>query len=144
MTVVFNNLHLDNFEEETKESDWKSNQADCDIRDYGKEVHSLEIEFNKTCDKLQKASESLERKEKMHREEEGDVSALSRRIRLMEEEAKKSEENLAGTVTRLATASKKADDILKKVKAVGNTCINNVVSLEELDNKPEGFHQDGC
>ena len=56
MTVVFNNLHLDNFEEETKESDWKSNQADCDIRDYGKEVHSLEIEFNKTCDKLQKAS----------------------------------------------------------------------------------------
>ena len=88
--------------------------------------------------------ESLERKEKMHREEEGDVSALSRRIRLMEEEAKKSEENLAGTVTRLATASKKADDILKKVKAVENTCMNNVVTLEELDNKPEGFHQDGC
>ena len=62
MTVVFNNLHLDNFEEETKESDWESNQADCDTRDYGKEVHSLEIEFNKTCDKLQKASKSLERK----------------------------------------------------------------------------------
>ena len=84
--------------------------------------------------------ESLERKEKMHREEEGGVSALSRRIMLTEEEAKKSEENLARTVSRLATTSKKADDILKKVKA----CVNNVVTLEELDNKPEGFHQNGC
>ena len=76
----------------------------------------------------------------MHREEEGDVSALSRRIRLMEEEAKKSEENLARTVSRLATTSKKADNILKKAKA----CVNNVVTLEELDNKSGGFHQDGC
>ena len=47
---------IHNFEEETKESNRRSDQADCDIRDYGKEVHSLEIEFNKTCDKLQKAS----------------------------------------------------------------------------------------
>merc|ERR1711963_837957 len=86
-----------------------------------------------TCDKLQKATESLEEKEKMYREVEGDVSALSRRIMLMEEEAKKSEENLAGTVTKLATTSKEADNILKKVKAVESTCMNNEVTLEELD-----------
>merc|ERR1719230_2423634 len=89
-----------------------SDQADCDIRDYGKKVHGLEIEFDETCDKLQKASESLEEKEKMYREVEGDVSALSRRIMLMEEEA---------------------DNILKKVKAVESTCMNNEVTLEELD-----------
>merc|ERR1719367_632019 len=69
----------------------------------------------------------------MYREVEGDVSALSRRIMLMEEEAKKSEENLAGTVTKLATTSKEADNILKKVKAVESTCMNNEVTLEELD-----------
>merc|ERR1712226_141170 len=97
---------IHNFEEETKESNRRSDQADCDIRDYGKKVHGLEIEFDETCDKLQKATESLEEKEKMYREVEGDVSALSRRIMLMEEEAKKSEENLAGTVTKLATTSK--------------------------------------
>merc|ERR1719464_738777 len=51
----------------------------------------------------------------------------------MEEEAKKSEENLAGTVTKLATTSKEADNILKKVKAVESTCMNNEVTLEELD-----------
>ena len=76
----------------------------------------------------------------MYKEEEGDVSALFRRIMLMEEKAKKSKENLARTVSRLATTSKTADNILKKVKA----CVNNVVTLEELENKPEGFHQDGC
>merc|ERR1712139_102479 len=96
-------------------------------------VHGLEIEFDETCDKLQKATESLEEKEKMYREVEGDVSALSRRIMLMEEEAKKSEENLAGTVTKLATTSKEADNILKKVKAVESTCMNNEVTLEKLD-----------
>merc|ERR1711936_67139 len=121
------------FEDETKESNRRSDQADCDIRDYGKKVHGLEIEFDETCDKLQKATESLEEKEKMYREVEGDVSALSRRIMLMEEEAKKSEENLAGTVTKLATTSKEADNILKKVKAVESTCMNNEVTLEELD-----------
>merc|ERR1712156_847403 len=124
---------MGNFEEETKESNRRSDQADCDIRDYGKKVHGLEIEFDETCDKLQKATESLEEKEKMYREVEGDVSALSRRIMLMEEEAKKSEENLAGTVTKLATTSKEADNILKKVKAVESTCMNNEVTLEELD-----------
>merc|ERR1712045_548353 len=121
------------FEDETKESNRRSDQADCDIRDFGKKVHGLEIDFDETCDKLQKATESLEEKEKMYREVEGDVSALSRRIMLMEEEAKKSEENLAGTVTKLATTSKEADNILKKVKAVESTCMNNEVTLEELD-----------
>merc|ERR1712156_543164 len=122
-----------NLRASTKMAADNEQKLDCDIRDYGKKVHGLEIEFDETCDKLQKATESLEEKEKMYREVEGDVSALSRRIMLMEEEAKKSEENLAGTVTKLATTSKEADNILKKVKAVESTCMNNEVTLEELD-----------
>merc|ERR1711881_773661 len=100
---------MGNFEEETKEANRRSDQADCDIRDYGKKVHGLEIELDETCDKLQKATESLE------------------------EEAKKSEENLAGTVTKLATTSKEADGILKKVKVFESKCMNNEVSIEEYD-----------
>merc|ERR1711956_162578 len=124
---------INGFEEETKESNRRSDQADVDIRDFGKKVHSLEIDFDETCDKLQKATESLEEKDKMYREVESDVCSLSRRIMLMEEEAKKSEENLAGTVTKLAVTSKEADNILKKVKTVESTCMNNEVTLEELD-----------
>merc|ERR1712046_531667 len=52
---------------------------------------------------------------------------------LMEEEAKKSEENLAGTVTKLANTSKDADAILKKVKAVESTCMHGEVTIEEYD-----------
>ena len=51
----------------------------------------------------------------------------------MEEEAKKAETTLASTVTKLATSSKEADEVLKKVKVVENKCMNNEVTLEELD-----------
>ena len=40
--------------------------------------------YDETNDKLQKATESLEEKEKMFKEVEADVSALSRRIMLAE------------------------------------------------------------
>merc|ERR1712072_407662 len=52
----------------------------------------------------------------------------------MEEESKKSEQTLADTVIKLALSSKDADVILKKVKFIENKCMNNEVTLEELDN----------
>merc|ERR1712215_535729 len=117
------------FEEDTKEAVGRADQADCDIRDYGKKVQSLEIGFDETNNKLTKANESLEEAEKQFKEVEGDVSALSRRIMLMEEEDKKSAETLCQTVTKLAVTSKDADTVLKSVKAVENTCLNNEVTL---------------
>merc|ERR1719315_661120 len=51
----------------------------------------------------------------------------------MEEESKKSEQNLADTVTKLALSSREADGILKKVKVFESKCMNNEVTLEELD-----------
>merc|ERR1711942_482202 len=81
---------IQKFEDQTKESNRVADQADCDIRDYGKKVYGFEIEFDETNDKLNKALEALE-------EVEADIAALTRRIMLMEEEAKKSEQNLANT-----------------------------------------------
>jgi len=109
---------IHNFEEETKESNRRSDQADCDIRDYGKKVHGLEIEFDETCDKLQKATESLEEKEKMYREVEGDVSALSHRIMLMEEEAKKSEENMKSLETSAEKAVEREEKLKEKILSI--------------------------
>jgi len=121
------------FEEATKEASARADQADCDIRDYGKKVQQFEIGFDETNDKLLKANESLEEADKHFKEVEGDVSALTRRIMLMEEEDKKSAEVLCGTITKLAVTSKSADSVLKTVKTVENTCLNNEVTLEELD-----------
>jgi len=121
------------FEDKTAESNAICDQCDCDIRDYGKKVHGYEIDFDETNDKLQKVTLLLEEKEKSFKEVESDISALSRRISLMEEEAKKSEVGLADTVTKLALSSKEADGILKKVKVFESKCMNNEVTLEELD-----------
>ena len=89
--------------------------------------------MDETSEKLVKATESLEEKEKTYKEVEADVAALSRRIMLMEEESKKAEENLASTVTKLATTSKDADNILKKVKVFESKCMNNEMAIEEYD-----------
>jgi len=121
------------FEDLTKQYTATADQADCDIRDYGKKVQNLEIGFDETNDKLTKATESLEEKEKTFKEVESDVSALSRRIMLMEEEAKKSEQTLADTVTKLAVTSKEADTVLKAVKVVESKNMNNEVVIEDLD-----------
>merc|ERR1719492_503842 len=42
-------------------------------------------------------------------------------------------DTLCNTVTKLAFTSKNADQILKAVKVVENTCLNNEVTIEELD-----------
>merc|ERR1711963_176333 len=121
------------FEEATREAAARADQADCDIRDYGKKVQQLEIGFVETNDKLTKATESLEEAEKQFKEVESDVSALTRRIMLMEEEDKKSAEQLCQTITKLALTSKAADNVMKTIKVVENTCLNNEVTIEELD-----------
>merc|ERR1712106_261213 len=122
-----------NFEDEAKEAVARANQADCDIRDYGKKVQQFEIGFDETNDKLTQAGSQLEEADKHFKEVEADIAALTRRIMLMEEEDKKSAENLCNTITKLALTSKQADTTLKAVKVVESTCMNNEVTLEELD-----------
>merc|ERR1712042_287794 len=124
---------IKNYEDKTKEFTAAADQADCDIRDYGKKVQGLEIAYDETNDKLTKATESLEEADKQFKEVEGDVAALTRRIMLMEEEDKKSADTLCNTITKLAITSKSADTVLKAVKVVENTCLNNEVTIEELD-----------
>merc|ERR1712212_516198 len=121
------------FEEATREASSRADQADCDIRDFGKKVQNLEMSYDETNDKLTKATESLEEADKQFKEVEGDVAALTRRIMLMEEEDKKGADNLCNTVTKLALTSKSADTVLKAVKVVENTCLNNEVTIEKLD-----------
>jgi len=124
---------IEGFEEATREAVARADQADCDIRDYGKKVQQFEIGYDETNDKLTKATEALEEAEKQFKEVESDVSALTRRIMLMEEEDKKTAETLCQTVTKLAVTSKAADGVLKTIKVVENTCLNNEVTIEELD-----------
>ena len=76
------------------------------FRDYGKKCSKLEFDFDETNEQLIKVSAALEEKEKSVEELEADISALARRIMLMEEENKKAEQSLADTVIKLALSSK--------------------------------------
>jgi tropomyosin-1 len=120
-------------ENQAKESNAMSDGYDCDIRDIGKKTTSSESDFDETFDKLTKTQESFELKEKDFKTAEEEVSSLTRRLVLMEDEAKKADTNLAETVTKLALASKEADGILKKVKYFENKTMRNEVELEEMD-----------
>merc|ERR1712142_1342000 len=48
-------------------------------------------------------------------------------------EDKKAADQLCTTVTKLALMSKSADNVMKTIKVVENTCLNNEVTIEELD-----------
>merc|ERR1711970_1275479 len=121
------------FEEAAKEATARADQADCDIRDYGKKVQTLEMNYDETNDKVVKATEQYQEADKTFKEVEGDVAALNRRIMLMEEEDKKSADTLCNTITKLAITSKEADVVLKAVKIVESKNMNNEVTIEELD-----------
>ena len=119
------NIIIRKFEESTQESNKILNQAECDFRDLGKKVQSMEIAYEETMDKFNTTVESLEEKGKVFMEIESDISALTRRIMLIEEEAKKAETNLSNIVTKLALSSKEADEVLKKIKVVESKCMSN-------------------
>merc|ERR1711976_100882 len=134
---------IQKFEDATKEYNRQADQADCDIRDYGKKVQNLEIAFDETNDKLTKATESLEEKEKMYKEVEADVSALTRRIMLMEEEAKKSEQTLADTVTRLASDNEqKLDELTRKLGVQEDELRRALERAELAENKLKSIEEE--
>merc|ERR1712045_188165 len=126
-------MGINKFEDATKESNRVADQADCDIRDYGKKVHGLEIEFDETTDKLNKALLAYEEKDKSHREVEADIAALTRRIMLMEEEAKKAETTLATTVTKLASDNEQKLDELNRKLGVQEEELKRAIDRAELD-----------
>merc|ERR1712217_238627 len=78
-------------------------------------------------DKLNKANESFEEKDKMHKEVEADIAALSRRIMLMEEESKKAEVNLANEVT--------LEELDKNLRQTTKMASDNEQKLDELKRK---------
>ena len=116
---------INKFETETKESNDTLAKAEIELRDLGKKVHNMEVAFEDTIEKLNASSTEFEEKDKILMEVDSDISALTRRIMLMEEEAKKSESNLANTV-RLKTkkTKKKLKSWTKTLKGV-RTMVHN-------------------
>jgi len=72
------------YEADTRDANSRNDQHEADIRDLGKKIQGYECDYDETNDKLTKAMAALEEKEKAFKNAEEEVSALSRRIMLME------------------------------------------------------------
>ena len=63
---------------------------------------------------------------------ESDLSAISRRVQLLEDEVNKSEIKLAKTTMDLALESKRADKVVKVVNTQTSKAMNDEVEIENL------------
>merc|ERR1719228_1942669 len=86
------------------------------------------------CEKLSASAVKMDEAEKEFKDKEEDVNASSRRVLLMEEEARISVEKLATTVMKLAIMSKDADQIIKGARHWESKNMNNEMEIETLDN----------
>merc|ERR1719361_3053049 len=84
-------------------------------------------------EKLQASSAKMEEAEKDFKDKDDDVNNQSRRVMLLEEEARIQIEKLASTVLKLALMSKEADNIVKGCRHWESKAMNNEVEIEELD-----------
>ena len=121
------------YEEAAKESNAGADKNDAIIRDVGKKVSNIEANLEECIENLVKANSSLEEKTKEATEAEDDVNALSRRLVLIENEAREADLRLGDKVQALALTSKEADGILKKVRYFESKTMNNEVTIEEQE-----------
>ena len=116
------------FENITSDYNLISDKLDADSRDNSKKVQKYEAGIEETMEKLQLSSSKLEEAEKEFKDKDDDVSNMSRRIMLIEEEGRINEEKMANTVLKLALMSKEADTIVKGCRYWESQVMNNEVT----------------
>ncbi len=121
------------YEEDAAEKNKAADKNDCIIRDLNKKIGNIEGNFEECLENLGKTTVLLEEKEKLCGTAEEDVSAVSRRIVLLEYEAKDADTRLGETVYKLAFKSKEADAILKKVRYFESKNMTNEVTIEDQE-----------
>ena len=127
-------------EEDTRTVADRADQTDCDIRDYGKKVQQLEIGFDETNVQLTKTKESLKEADKQFKEMKSDVSALTRRIMLMEEE--EMDTNRRATVKMTSDNEQELDELSKKL-GVQETELKRAVERVKLaESKLKGIEKE--
>ena len=122
-------------ETQTREHNERAEQWDCDIRDFTKKISKLEGAFEETLEKLVKTNADLDEKKILMQEKESELSALSRRTCLLEDEAQKSEIKLAKATLELGLESKRADKVIKVVNSLTSKSMNDEMEIETLSNQ---------
>eukprot|EP00092_Neocalanus_flemingeri_P064931 GFUD01078877.1.p1 GENE.GFUD01078877.1~~GFUD01078877.1.p1 ORF type:complete len:285 (+),score=129.75 GFUD01078877.1:61-915(+) len=98
-----------------------------------KKIQQTESAFDVTTEDLFNQTIKLEEMEKKAGNAEGQVGDLSRRLMLMEEQAIRSEERLAISVTNVAKTSMMADKSLADQNDIMNVCLKKSENNDDLE-----------
>ena len=120
-------------EDTARELNAQSDKNDCIIRDLNKKIGNIEANLEEAIEGLNKANSELEEKEKLCSTAEEDVGTVSRRLVLLEHEAKDADTRLGETVYKLAFKSKEADAVLKKVRYFEGKNMTSEMTIEEQE-----------
>merc|ERR1719431_954963 len=120
---------------QTSKHDENADRCECDIRDYSKKIAKMESAYEETLEKLMKTNAEFDEKKIIMQEKEAELSAISRRTCLLEDEAQKSEIKLAKATLDLAQESKRADKVIKIVNNLTSKSMNDEMEIETLSNQ---------
>merc|ERR1712180_45394 len=138
------------FEEATREAVGRADQADCDIRDYGKKVQQLEIGFDETNDKPTKAVENtclnsevtieeldknLRATVKMASDNEQKLDELSRKLGVQEAELKRAVERAELAETKLKGIEEELETVGENMKQLEKSAEKALEREEKLVEK---------
>merc|ERR1712106_966408 len=127
--------NTEDLETQTEEHNRNADQCECDIRDFTKKISKLEGAFEETLEKLTKTNTDLDEKKVLMQEKEAELSALSRRTCLLEDESQKSEIKLAKATLELGLDSKRADKVIKIVNSLTSKSMNDEKEIDEISRR---------
>ena len=110
------------WEKEMEDTNRTADHFEEQVRVLQKKIQAAESQFDVCTEDLFNQTIKMEEMEKKAGNAEGQVGDLARRLLLLEENAVKSEERLAGAVTNLATASLTADRSIKDQHELSQVC----------------------
>ena len=124
---------FEKWEKEVTSTNATADHFEEQVKAIQKKIQQTESAFDVTTEDLFNQTIKLEEMEKKAGNAEGQVGDLSRRLMLMEEQAIRSEERLAISVTNLANTSIQADKSLADQNDIMNVCSKKSENNDDLE-----------
>jgi len=124
---------FERWEKEVNAANTTADQLEEQVKQVQKRIQQTESAFDVCTEDLFNQTIKLEEMEKKAGNAEGQVGDLARRLLLMEEQAVKSEERLAISVTTLANTSIQADQSLADQNSLLNVCGKKSENNDDLE-----------
>nr|ACO12646.1 Tropomyosin [Lepeophtheirus salmonis] len=111
----------------------KADKNDELVREPHRKTHLIEVTFDETLETLNSTLTKLEEKEVSLAIQEEEIFAMARRLALLEDEQKKTDQKIGVVITDLAKFSQTADSIFRKSKQLEQRNIQDEEIMEQME-----------